>query len=393
MYICEFCGKNFKAKRGLKNHIDKFHSDKISYDFKCEICNKGFNDLSRLLAHISKCHKGVSSQEYYDKYLFGKIRCKYCNELLPYERFSGEFCNQQHYESYNRKDKIKYICEICKTGFEDKGGLQQHLGKKHKEVNQEEYYKQYLMNEDEPDGKCLWCGKDVRFSSFTDGYNKFCYNNECNIRWYNQNTNRKEEASKSLSETYKNDKSLLPQNKEYWIKKGFTEEEAKVKVIERQRTFTKEKCIEKYGEERGLNKWQERQEKWLKSFPKQNYSIVSQELFWKIYGNIYKNFQNIYFATNDNGVEIKDKNKEFKIKTNKSVRSLDFYIPEIKKCIEFDGTYWHGEVGRGNRTRDEERDKEIKSSIQGIQILHIKERDYRSNPNNIIQECLEFING
>lgn len=48
----------------------------------------------------------------------------------------------------------------------------------------------------------------------------------------------------------------------YWLKKGFSEEEAKLALKERQQTFTLEKCIKRYGEEEGTKKWQERQEKW-----------------------------------------------------------------------------------------------------------------------------------
>jgi len=48
----------------------------------------------------------------------------------------------------------------------------------------------------------------------------------------------------------------------YWIKKGLSEEEAKLKVKERQATFSLEKCITKYGEEKGLEVFNKRQEKW-----------------------------------------------------------------------------------------------------------------------------------
>ena len=44
-----------------------------------------------------------------------------------------------------------------------------------------------------------------------------------------------------------------------------TEEQAKNALAERQRTFTLEKCISKYGEEEGLRRFSERQQKWLKS--------------------------------------------------------------------------------------------------------------------------------
>lgn len=51
----------------------------------------------------------------------------------------------------------------------------------------------------------------------------------------------------------------------YWIKKGLSIEEAKIEHSKRQQTFSKEKCVEKYGEEVGIQKWQERQDKWQKT--------------------------------------------------------------------------------------------------------------------------------
>lgn len=49
---------------------------------------------------------------------------------------------------------------------------------------------------------------------------------------------------------------------EYWINLGYSKIEAKEKVSEQQATFTLEKCIEKYGEECGKQRWLDRQEKW-----------------------------------------------------------------------------------------------------------------------------------
>lgn len=53
---------------------------------------------------------------------------------------------------------------------------------------------------------------------------------------------------------------------EYWLKKTNNDlEKAKKLLIKRQSTFSLEKCIEKYGEEKGLERWVKRQEKWLSS--------------------------------------------------------------------------------------------------------------------------------
>lgn len=52
---------------------------------------------------------------------------------------------------------------------------------------------------------------------------------------------------------------------EYWLSKGYNETDAKIKLSERQSTFSKEKCIKKYGEKLGLEIFNERQTKWVES--------------------------------------------------------------------------------------------------------------------------------
>lgn len=63
--------------------------------------------------------------------------------------------------------------------------------------------------------------------------------------------------------------------KEYWMNKGYSEEEAIDLVAKRQRTFSKDICIEKHGLEKGLLIWEERQKKWLKSLEQSGYDKVS----------------------------------------------------------------------------------------------------------------------
>ncbi len=52
----------------------------------------------------------------------------------------------------------------------------------------------------------------------------------------------------------------------YWIKKGFSEEDARIKLSERQTTYTKEMVIAKLGKEEGLKKMTSIQEKKKKTF-------------------------------------------------------------------------------------------------------------------------------
>lgn len=176
-------------------------------------------------------------------------------------------------------------------------------------------------------------------------------------------------ANKTMNENH----ASRPVNINYWLEKGFSYEEAKEKLSERQRTFTLEKCVQKYGEENGLIRWKERQQKWMNSYTKSNFSKVSQKLFWKIYEIIKNEYLEIYF---------KELNKEYVLETTKSYIKPDFYIPSLKKIIEFDGDYWH-------KNDDQQRDEEI-SKIEH-KILHVKESDFKRCDQHVVDVCLRFI--
>lgn len=121
---------------------------------------------------------------------------------------------------------------------------------------------------------------------------------------------------------------------EYYIDRGFNEEQSLLLLKERQRTFSKEICIKKYGEELGLIKWQERQEKWLKNCKRTNFSQISQKLFKEVYDIIIKDNKNdIYFAILDKNklYDLSGKNYEFYLKLNNIVIKPDFFIKNKKK--------------------------------------------------------------
>ena len=54
--------------------------------------------------------------------------------------------------------------------------------------------------------------------------------------------------------------------KEYWIKRGYSEDEAKLKVSEYQNTFSLDRCIDKYGLDKGLEIFENRQTKFKLSW-------------------------------------------------------------------------------------------------------------------------------
>lgn len=103
-------------------------------------------------------------------------------------------------------------------------------------------------------------------------------------------------------------------------------------------------------------------------------------------------YDDIYFATLDKSKEEiydgGDRNFEFMLKTKKSFIKPDFYIPSIKKIIEFDGVYYH-RSNTENQKREKQRDALIDD--MNIDLLHICENEYLSDKSKTVQKCIDFI--
>jgi|694.fasta_scaffold00011_275 hypothetical protein len=184
---------------------------------------------------------------------------------------------------------------------------------------------------------------------------------------------------------------LLPSNISYWVNRGFTYQQSKEKVTERQTTFSLEICLQKYGEKDGLKRFNERQNKWLTNYKRTNFSKISQQLFWGILETepSIKN-DNIFFATFNKGdIDDSGKNNEYRLSLLNGVILPDFIDLVKGKIIEFDGTYYHRSTPE-NSLREEKRDKMILES--GYQVLHISEYDYKNNKQEIINKCIVFLN-
>lgn len=105
---------------------------------------------------------------------------------------------------------------------------------------------------------------------------------------YEESLKLVEEKQKNNSNKFKEKKKLNPENYrgiletqlEYWIKRGYSYKEAKLKLSERQSTFSKDKCIKIYGEEIGLEIFNQRQINWkrtLKSKSKKELDLINKK--------------------------------------------------------------------------------------------------------------------
>lgn len=79
---------------------------------------------------------------------------------------------------------------------------------------------------------------------------------------------------------------------------------------------------------------------------------------------------------------------------------IDIYVPELRKGIEFDGTYYHSVPGlargRPNWPQDDlENYHQIKDEYfksKGIELLHISEEEWLKDQSKCVKKCMEFLN-
>jgi hypothetical protein len=361
--------------------------------------------------------------------------CKICGKQTNHHnaKTCSDHCKQEYLVNKINKEKAhklgqeKYnnlaVCQICGMRGDD---LTSHITKKHKltvkcyrekygvhRIHSKEYLKkssERFKGEKNPVHKI----KDKRILS---PYSYMFYVR----KGYDEETAKK----MALEKAQKTQNSMSNEQRtvsiEYWLKKTNGDRvKAERLLSERQCTFSKEICIEKYGEQKGMRVWQERQEKWLSMldsktdeekaeinnkkslssnfeymsdkyghekaveifksrFVTNGYSKISQELFISVYEKIKDEYECRFAILKDNG-EIKDdgKNNEYVVHTNNNrIRFLDFYIPELKCCIEFEGDYYHSDKFRkGNKERDRIREEEILDTVPDMKILHIYEHEY-----------------
>lgn len=257
-----------------------------------------------------------------------------------------------------------------------------------------------------PMQKEFWISKGF---SEEESINKIKSFRKTNSEYWETRGHSREESIQKIKEYQKENSEKLAKKKKdkpslfediqwnqikYWTKRGLSELEAKKKISSLQTTFSLDICIKKYGKEEGTKRWTDRQEKWGNSYKKTNYSKASQILFWDVINSGEIDLtKKIYFATYDNGsLSGDDINREYVIKTEKSIIKPDFIILENRRIIEFDGTYWHNYNRRNkpeNYKREKIRDKRLVDS--GYSILRITETEMNLDRVKTLKKCLDFL--
>jgi G:T-mismatch repair DNA endonuclease (very short patch repair protein) len=212
-----------------------------------------------------------------------------------------------------------------------------------------------------------------------------------------------EDAKKIADDKLKNIKIISWNKLEYWQNLGYTLEESKKIISSKQSTFSLEKCVEKFGKEKGTKTWEERQEKWKKKVFNENthisrgYSKIGESFVDEIL-----NLMRVIGIPTDNILH--GKNEKF-IKTKEGrVFKYDLTITDSKKIIEFNGDFWHCnpeifESDFYNKPKKMsaidiwkyDNDKIKAATDNGYRILTIWENEFRNNKPSCMSKCLDFI--
>jgi G:T-mismatch repair DNA endonuclease (very short patch repair protein) len=201
---------------------------------------------------------------------------------------------------------------------------------------------------------------------------------------------------------------------QWWLDKGYSKEEAKEKLKDRQITFSKEKLIKKYGED-GLKKWTERQQKWIETLNTKSDEEKSRINKAKAFGGINamrnmniaspfisKPEKELYTVLLSNGFDLNSQ-----LCLNHSSALHYFYDVNVgNKIIEFNGDYWHANPNKYTAESnfnfskqlttvqqiwDNDKKKINIAESQGYKVLTIWESDWKNNKQKCIDECIKFL--
>ena len=120
------------------------------------------------------------------------------------------------------------------------------------------------------------------------------------VQEYQKDNNNKKQAKWENNKISIEFKKQFNTKIEFYLDKGFTHKESKQLLKERQTTFTLEKCVDKYGLDKGTEIYNNRQKKWIKKMFNENTCMSTGR------SNISDNFiQELILTVND--IVISDK--------------------------------------------------------------------------------------
>lgn len=191
---------------------------------------------------------------------------------------------------------------------------------------------------------------------------------------------------------------------EHYLNKGLGLCEAIAELQEKQAVGRLDKFIERYGEDEGTRRWNERQERWISSYndktPEEMALIQSKKVgtgytISKAEKDIMRNMVSAFGDSVTKGPSLPYEDGK---------RYFVYDICRGNRIIEYNGDFWHANPNIYDESFvnpytkmtykdiwDKEILKEKVANDNGYIVHRVWEADYKKNKNKGIEECLEFL--
>jgi hypothetical protein len=334
-----------------------------------------------------------------------KIRvCEICNK--PRAKFQKKLCGSQDcFKLYYKKKELVpddiVTCLVCHKIMKDK--LSSHLIVH--QLNKKSYMELFpeaicespnylkFLSEKMKGSKNIAYNHGGKFSPFSSKFIKY---QDLSDKEKQLKKDEKQNQRISTTKTNNNFTTTI----QYYLKKGMTYEEAQKSLTARQKTFSLDNCIEKYGEEKGKKIWNARQTKWLHTLDKKSdeEKMRINRLKTASGGSISMAEKEIKKFFDDNKLAVYT---QYTI-NSKVGYTYDFCFGD--KILEYNGTYWHCDPRKyksdymhhriGKTAKEIWESDEVKQQhaiLNGYKILVIWEDDYKKNKQEILNQCINFM--
>lgn len=374
---CECCGKNFEATHGLMRYCS-------------DACIKKNHDIKRHKRSLEKMQKrsvllkknGVEGVDYIIDLWNG----------LALERMSSSYVNAVHpgktISDYKAEFPLaKTVCEKVSKACSRNAGLWM------KEEKYKKMFSEKVKGEKNPNHRSRTTLEErQKRSPFSE-------------KFYEIHSGDREKMLESICA-----KREYTTRIEYYLNRGYSEEDARLLLQERQSTFTLEKCIQKYGESKGVEIYNLRQKRWSEKVEKQyaegKFSKSPKHWVSNCFSKKEKEFVSMLF---ENAPQIKNiaqtyltKQLSFFDKTHKCRYFYDFCYNN--KIIEFNGDFWHCNPLMYDENYYHKvlgcaaKDIWIRNSVKydfakmmGYEVLVVWENDFDNNKSEIVDKCLRYL--
>lgn len=119
-YVCDICGMKFLKQGYLNKHVRYHQLNNGEFQgFRCEMCGKKFPEKWRLGVHQRSVHKGGR---------FSSCKCDICGSMFAERWMVRRHKAQEH----NGEEFKEYQCDVCGKKFQEKWMIRSHQRSTHK---------------------------------------------------------------------------------------------------------------------------------------------------------------------------------------------------------------------------------------------------------------------